>query len=73
MINIKKHCSILAFWVFELMKTVDADISDHQKGASTIPFIRNLSFAKDIPFSFWSSEGWIGDSAFGAVRAGSAI
>lgn len=49
------------FLGFELMKTVDADLSDHQKGASTITFIRNLSFAKDIPFSLWSSEGWIGD------------
>jgi hypothetical protein len=45
----------------ELMKSADADSSNHQSGAARITFIRNLSFAKDVPFSIWSKEGWIGD------------
>jgi hypothetical protein len=45
----------------ELMKSADADSSDHPSGAAWITFIRNLSYAKDVPFSIWSKEGWIGD------------
>jgi hypothetical protein len=45
----------------ELMKTSDSASSGHPSETSSVTFIRNLSLAKDVPFSLWSKEGWMGD------------
>ena len=49
------------FLDLDLMKTSDLNTAKDSTEEASITFIRNQTFAKEVPFGIWSESGWIGD------------